>query len=157
MQAFLEAVLKGYVVLVNDYNLAYSDVHSLLNSLFDKGRRLTLPDGRTVTAHPRFRLVATGQPEGPGVKPLNEGVENRFGAILELAYPSSGEELAILRSVGRGLPDPALRAVVDFVGQCRRWAAGAVPADLEQEAIWQDAVSPGVDRCRRRGGELEHG
>ena len=142
VQAFLEAVLKGYVALVNDYNLAYSDVHSLLNSLFDKGRRLTLPDGRTVTAHPRFRLVATGQPEGPGVKPLNEGVENRFGAILELAYPSSGEELAILRSVGRGVPAPLLRAVVDFVGQCRRWAAGAVPADLEQEAIWQDAVSP---------------
>ncbi|MYB75645.1 MAG: AAA domain-containing protein [Chloroflexi bacterium] len=142
VQAFLEAVIKGYLVLVNDYNLAYSDVHSLLNSLFDKGRRLTLPDGRTVTAHPRFRLVATGQPEGPGVKPLNEGVENRFGAILELTYPSSGEELAILRSVGRGLPDPALRAIVDFVGQCRRWAAGAVPADLEQEAIWQDAVSP---------------
>ena len=76
------------------------------------------------------------------MKPLNEGVENRFGAILELAYPSSGEELAILRSVGRGLPDPALRAIVDFVGQCRRWAAGAVPEDLEQEAIWQDAVSP---------------
>ena len=142
VQAFLEAVIKGYLVLVNDYNLAYSDVHSLLNSLFDKGRRLTLPDGRTVTAHPGFRLVATGQPEGPGVKPLNEGVENRFGAILELTYPSSGEELAVLRSVGRGLPDPTLRAVVDFVGQCRRWAAGAVPADLEQEAIWQDAVSP---------------
>lgn len=142
VQAFLEAVLKGYLVLVNDYNLAYSDVHSLLNSLFDKGRRVTLPDGRTVTAHPGFRLVATGQPEGPGVKPLNEGVENRFGAILELAYPSSGEELAILRSVGRGLPAPTLRAVVDFVGQCRRWAAGAVPEDLEQEALWQDAVSP---------------
>lgn len=142
VQAFLEAVIKGYLVLVNDYNLAYSDVHSLLNSLFDKGRRLTLPDGRTVTAHPRFRLVATGQPEGPGVKPLNEGVENRFGAILELTYPSSGEELAILRSVGQNLPNPLLRAVVDFVGQCRRWAAGAVPADLEQEAIWQDAVSP---------------
>ena len=142
VQAFLEAVLKGYLVLVNDYNLAYSDVHSLLNSLFDKGRRITLPDGRTVTAHPGFRLVATGQPEGPGVKPLNEGVENRFGAILELAYPSSGEELAILRSVGRGLPAPTLRAVVDFVGQCRRWAAGAAPEDLAQETLWQDAVSP---------------
>ena len=142
VQAFLEAVIKGYLVLINDYNLAYSDVHSLLNSLFDKGRRLTLPDGRTVTAHPRFRLVATGQPEGPGVKPLNEGVENRFGAILELAYPSSGEELAVLRSVGQSLPVPVLRSLVDFVGQCRRWSAGAVPADLEQEAIWQDAVSP---------------
>ena len=142
VQAFLEAVLKGYLLLVNDYNLAYSDVHSLLNSLFDKGRRVTLPDGRTVTAHPGFRLVATGQPEGPGVKPLNEGVENRFGAILELAYPSAGEELAILGSVGRGVPAPTLRAVVDFVGQCRRWAAGMAPADVEQEAIWQDAVSP---------------
>ena len=142
VQAFLEAVIKGYLVLVNDYNLAYSDVHSLLNSLFDKGRRLTLPDGRTVTAHPGFRLVATGQPEGPGVKPLNEGVENRFGAILELAYPSPGEELAVLRSVGRGVPAPLLRAAVDFVGQCRRWSAGAVPEDLQQEAIWQDAVSP---------------
>ena len=52
------------MVLVNDYNLAYSDVHSLLNSLFDKGPAAYTADGRTVTAHPQFRLVATGQPEG---------------------------------------------------------------------------------------------
>ena len=63
----------------------------------------------------------------------------RFSS-LRIPLPERNSQFS--RSVGRSLPVPVLRSVVDFVGQCRRWAAGAVPADLEQEAIWQDAVSP---------------
>ncbi len=91
LQAFLEAVQSGFLVIANEYNTAYPDVHSIINGLFDKAGLVTLPDGSEIRAHPDFRLIATGFPDGPGVKPLNEGVENRFGAIVAFDYPRGGK------------------------------------------------------------------
>ncbi len=44
------------------------------------------------------------------MKPLNEGVENRFGAIVAFDYPPHEEERAILEFVGEG------RVSVDALG-----------------------------------------
>jgi MoxR-like ATPase len=130
-EAFLEALTGGATVLVNDYNVAYPDVHSLINSLFDKGGRITLPNGVTRHLHPQARLVATARPDGPGVKPLNEGVENRFGAIVALDYPTPAAEASLLSFVaGDGtLPRYRLEPVTDLVGYCRRVVAGKRPSD----------------------------
>ncbi len=146
-QAFLEALARGDCVIVNEYNVAYPDVHSLINSLFDKGAKLTLPDGRVFRLHPDAWLIATGFLEGPGVKPLNEAVENRFGAIIALDYPPLDEELAVLRHVAPHLATaPALESALRFIDYCRRLAAGRVdPATLvglsraAQEALRQAA------------------
>ena len=107
LQAFLEAVQSGYLVIVNEYNTAYPDVHSIINGLFDKAGLVTLPDGSEIRAHPDFRLIATGFPDGPGVKPLNEGVENRFGAIIAFDYPPQQEEQAILNFAAEDRVDTA--------------------------------------------------
>ena len=100
IQAFMQAVRDGLFVIINEYNMAYPDVHSIINGLFDKGGIVTLPDGSVVRAHPDFRMVATGYADGPGVKPLNEGVENRFGAVVAIDYPPPGQEVAILDYLG---------------------------------------------------------
>ncbi|MYD92771.1 MAG: MoxR family ATPase, partial [Chloroflexi bacterium] len=142
IQGFLEAASEGLFVIVNEYNLAYPDVHSIINGLFDKGGRLLLPDGRVVHAHPDFRLVATGFAEGPGVKPLNEAVENRFGAVIRMDYPPLDEEAAILAFVAGEAIDPALlHAAAELAATGRSILSGAwdrdarhplndVPADL---------------------------
>ena len=142
IQGFLEAASEGLFVIVNEYNLAYPDVHSIINGLFDKGGRLLLPDGRVVHAHPDFRLIATGFAEGPGVKPLNEAVENRFGAVIRMDYPPLDEEAAILAFVADATIDPALlHAAAELAGTGRAVLSGAwdrdarhplndVPADL---------------------------
>ncbi len=146
IQGFLQAASQGLFTIVNEYNLAYPDVHSIINGLFDKGGRLLLPDGRVIRAHPDFRLVATGFAEGPGVKPLNEGVENRFGAVIRLDYPPLDEEAAILVFVAQRRVDAALlRAAAELAsvgravlaGDWDREAAhplGGVPADLAAAA-----------------------
>jgi hypothetical protein len=100
IQAFMQAVRDGLFVIINEYNMAYPDVHSIINGLFDKGGIVTLPDGSTIRAHPDFRMVATGYSDGPGVKPLNEGVENRFGAVIAIDYPPPNEEVAVLDYIG---------------------------------------------------------
>jgi MoxR-like ATPase len=145
-QAFLEALSEGDTVIANEYNLAYPDVHSLLNGIFDKGARYVLPDGRVCRLHPNARVVATGYLEGPGVKPLNEGVENRFGAIIGLDYPPVADEVAILRYVAPTLDVGTVERCVRLVDYCRRLASGkADPSALvgmsrgAQEALRQAA------------------
>jgi MoxR-like ATPase len=145
-QAFLEALTDGDTVIANEYNLAYPDVHSLLNGIFDKGARYVLPDGRVCRMHANARVVATGYLEGPGVKPLNEGVENRFGAIVGLDYPPVEDEVAVLRFVAPAVDVGSVERCVRLVDYCRRLAFGkADPAALvgmtrgAQEALRQAA------------------
>jgi MoxR-like ATPase len=145
-QAFLEALAQGDVVIANEYNLAYPDVHSLLNGIFDKGARFALPDGRVYRLHPAARVIATGYLEGPGVKPLNEGVENRFGAIVGMSYPPQSDEVALLRFVAPAADARTIERCVALVDYCRRLVAGkADPSALvglsraSQEALRQAA------------------
>lgn len=145
-QAFLEALTDGDTVIANEYNLAYPDVHSLLNGIFDKGARYVLPDGRVCRMNPNARVVATGYLEGPGVKPLNEGVENRFGAIVGLDYPPVADEVAIVRFVAPSIDAGSVERCVRLVDYCRRLASGkAHPSTLigmsrgAQEALRQAA------------------
>jgi MoxR-like ATPase len=146
IQAFLEALTEGDTVVANEYNLAYPDVHSLLNGIFDKGARYVLPDGRVCRLHPNARVVATGYLEGPGVKPLNEGVENRFAAMVGLEYPPVADEIAILRFVAPTIDAGSVERCVRLVDYCRRLASGKVdPTALvgmsrgAQEALRQAA------------------
>jgi MoxR-like ATPase len=144
-QAFLEALDRGDAVLINDYNVAYPDVHSLINGLFDKGASFTLPDGTRFRVHPDAWVIATGSLEGPGVKPLNEAVENRFGAIVAVEYPPVEEEVAILEHVAPGLRGSrVLDSCVKLVDYCRQIATGRIdPASIvglsraSQEALRQ--------------------
>ncbi|MBI2938802.1 MAG: AAA family ATPase [Chloroflexi bacterium] len=145
-QAFLEALDRGDTVIVNEYNLAYPDVHSLINNLFDKGARLTLPDGTVHRVHPEARVIATGYLEGPGVKPLNEGVENRFAALVAMDYPPVEEEVALLARLARHAHPRELEHCVRLVDYCRRLVSGRTdPASLSgmsraaQEALRQAA------------------
>lgn len=146
-QAFLEALDRGDAVLINDYNVAYPDVHSLLNGIFDKGAGFTLPDGTIFHAHPNAWVIATGALEGPGIKPLNEAVENRFGAIVGVDYPPVSEEVAILEYVAPGLAGGRmLDSCVRLVDYCRQIATGRLdPGSIvglsraSQEALRQAA------------------
>jgi MoxR-like ATPase len=146
-QAFLEALSRGDAVLINDYNVAYPDVHSLINGLFDKGAGFTLPDGTTFHVHPDAWVIATGSLEGPGIKPLNEAVENRFGAIVAVEYPPVAEEVAILEHVAPGLAGQrTIENCVRLVDYCRQIATGRVdPGSIvglsraSQEALRQAA------------------
>ena len=145
-QAFLEALADGDTVIANEYNLAYPDVHSLLNGLFDKGASYALPDGRVLHMHQEARVIATGYLEGPGVKPLNEGVENRFGAIVGLEYPPVADEVAVLQFIAPTSDADSILRCVRLVDYCRRLVAGKVdPATLvglsraAQEALRQAA------------------
>jgi midasin len=77
----VEAVRNGYWVILDELNLAPSEVLEALNRLLDDNRELLIVETqKVIKAHPNFRIFATQNPtEGyGGRKELSEAFKNRF-------------------------------------------------------------------------------
>ncbi|KAI8600925.1 P-loop containing nucleoside triphosphate hydrolase protein [Dissophora ornata] len=82
----VEALKNGYWIVLDELNLAPSDVLEALNRLLDDNRELVIPEtGEVVKPHPDFMLFATQNPAGfyGGRKQLSRAFRNRF---LELFF-----------------------------------------------------------------------
>lgn len=80
----VQALRKGHWVILDELNLAPSEVLEALNRLLDDNRELYLPEiNEVVQPHPNFRLFATQNPSGAygGRKPLSRAFRNRFVEI----------------------------------------------------------------------------
>eukprot|EP01134_Creolimax_fragrantissima_P005503 CFRG5503T1 len=77
----VQAVRYGYWVVLDELNLAPTDVLEALNRLLDDNRELMIPETQEVVKpHPHFRLFATQNPPGAygGRKVLSRAFRNRF-------------------------------------------------------------------------------
>ncbi|XP_077869169.1 midasin [Saccoglossus kowalevskii] len=77
----VDAMRKGHWIILDELNLAPTDVLEALNRLLDDNRELFIPETQeTVKAHPRFMLFATQNPPGlyGGRKVLSRAFRNRF-------------------------------------------------------------------------------
>jgi len=80
----VEAARNGYWVILDELNLAPSEVLEALNRLLDDNREIHIVETqKVVKAHPNFRIFATQNPtEGyGGRKELSEAFKNRFVMI----------------------------------------------------------------------------
>jgi len=83
--ALIEAVRNGYWVILDELNLAPSEVLEALNRLLDDNREIYIAETQTMLkAHPMFRVFATQNPtEGyGGRKELSEAFRNRFISLF---------------------------------------------------------------------------
>ena len=61
----VDAMRNGYWIILDELNLAPTDVLEALNRLLDDNRELFIAETQqTVAAHPRFLLFATQNPPG---------------------------------------------------------------------------------------------
>ncbi|XP_035384712.1 midasin isoform X1 [Electrophorus electricus] len=90
----IDAMRKGYWIILDELNLAPTDVLEALNRLLDDNRELFIAETQEVVkANPRFMLFATQNPPGlyGGRKVLSRAFRNRF---VELHFDElPGEEL----------------------------------------------------------------
>uniref|UniRef100_A0AC35TJ71 Midasin n=1 Tax=Rhabditophanes sp. KR3021 TaxID=114890 RepID=A0AC35TJ71_9BILA len=96
--ALLEAVRRGEWVILDELNLAPSDVLEALNRLLDDNRELFVSEtNETVKAHPNFRLFATQNPVGSyaGRKRLSRAFLNRF-VVLRFDHVPMDELVEII-------------------------------------------------------------
>ena len=89
------AMRNGFWVILDELNLAPTDVLEALNRVLDDNRELFIPETQTlIKAHPNFRLFATQNPTGTygGRKPLSRAFRNRFVELHFSEVPT--EELS---------------------------------------------------------------
>ncbi|GAB0090345.1 Midasin [Sergentomyia squamirostris] len=91
----VQAMRQGYWIILDELNLASSDILEALNRVLDDNRELFIPETQTlIKAHPNFMLFATQNPPGiyGGRKTLSRAFKNRF---IELHFGEiPREELA---------------------------------------------------------------
>jgi len=87
-----KAMRNGYWILLDELNLASSEVLEALNRVLDDNRELYIPETQElIKAHPRFVLFATQNPPGKyaGRKQLSRAFRNRF---IELHFEELPED-----------------------------------------------------------------
>jgi midasin len=117
----VRALRLGYWVILDELNLAPSEVLEALNRLLDDNRELYLADtNEIVIPHPDFRLFATQNPSGAygGRKPLSRAFRNRFVEIHVDDIPSS--EMTSILEKRCGCAPSHSRILVDVMDALRR-------------------------------------
>jgi len=99
----VEALRHGHWIILDELNLAPSDVLEALNRLLDDNKELLIPEtGEIVKPSLGFTLFATQNPPGTygGRKPLSRAFRNRFLelSVTDLPYPEVEE--IVTRSCG---------------------------------------------------------
>ncbi|KAI9206667.1 P-loop containing nucleoside triphosphate hydrolase protein [Polychytrium aggregatum] len=114
--ALVEALRRGYWIVLDELNLAPSDVLEALNRLLDDNRELLIPETQEIVRpHPHFMLFATQNPPGlyGGRKVLSRAFRNRF---LELHFDDipEAELTTILEQRCRIAPSYAVKLVAAY-------------------------------------------
>lgn len=118
--ALVEAVRRGYWVVLDELNLAPSDVLEALNRLLDDNRELFIPETQEVIRpHPHFLLFATQNPAGAygGRKQLSRAFRNRFLELHVGDIPP--QELVTILEERTHMAPPHCRLLVDCMKSLR--------------------------------------
>lgn len=117
----VHALRCGHWVILDELNLAPTEVLEALNRLLDDNRELFLPEtNEIVKPHPHFRLFATQNPSGAygGRKPLSRAFRNRF---VELHIPDiPGDEAAMILEKRCSCPPSHAKSLVSIMESLRQ-------------------------------------
>jgi len=116
----VQALRRGHWVILDELNLAPSEVLEALNRLLDDNRELYLAEtNETVKPHPNFRLFATQNPSGAygGRKPLSRAFRNRFVELHVGDIPS--DEMSLILEKRCGCPPSHSKLLVKIMVDLR--------------------------------------
>lgn len=112
----VQALRQGHWVILDELNLAPSEVLEALNRLLDDNRELYLAEtNETIKPHPHFRLFATQNPSGVygGRKPLSRAFRNRFVELLVDDIPT--DEMITILEKRSGCPPSHAKMLVKIM------------------------------------------
>ncbi|KAJ7552529.1 hypothetical protein O6H91_06G059200 [Diphasiastrum complanatum] len=122
----VEAVRKGYWIVLDELNLAPPDVLEALNRLLDDNRELFIPEiQQTIKPHPHFMLFATQNPPGlyGGRKVLSRAFRNRFMELHVDDIPEN--ELSAILEKRCQIPPSHAAKMVDVMKDLQRHRQGS--------------------------------
>jgi cobaltochelatase CobS len=100
----IEAMRKGWWIVVDELNSALPEILFTLHPLLDDDKYiiLTNKDNEKVVPHKDFRFFASINPSGEyaGTKDMNKAFMSRFQMVLNIEYPSVAMERKIVKLKG---------------------------------------------------------
>ncbi|VDM25497.1 unnamed protein product [Hydatigera taeniaeformis] len=115
---FVQAMRRGYWIILDELNLAPTEILEALNRVLDENRELFITETQEVVkAHPHFRVFATQNPPGlyAGRKVLSRALRNRF---VELHFdPLPRAELEVILEHRSALPRSRAAKMVEVMHQ----------------------------------------
>lgn len=117
----VQALRKGHWVILDELNLAPSEVLEALNRLLDDNRELYLAEiNEVVKPHENFRLFATQNPAGAygGRKPLSKAFRNRFVEVHMSDIPE--DEMIVILERRCGCPPSHAKLLVKVMKSLRQ-------------------------------------
>ena len=117
----VRAMRDGDWIILDELNLAPSEVLEALNRLLDDNRELFLTEtNEMIRPHPNFRLFATQNPCGAygGRKPLSRAFRNRFVEVHMGDIPL--EEMAVILEKRCGCPPTHANLLVKVMSALRQ-------------------------------------
>jgi midasin len=117
----VQALRQGHWVILDELNLAPSEVLEALNRLLDDNRELYLPEiNEVIQPHPNFRLFATQNPSGAygGRKPLSRAFRNRFVEIYVGEIPE--QEMIQILELRCHCPPSHSKLLVEVMSKLRK-------------------------------------
>ncbi|CAG0889502.1 unnamed protein product [Darwinula stevensoni] len=114
--ALVKALRRGDWIILDELNLAPTEVLEALNRLLDDNHELFVPETQeTVKAHPRFLLFATQNPPGlyGGRKVLSRAFRNRFIELHFGEIPST--ELEVILHQRCSLPQSYCKKLINIM------------------------------------------
>jgi MoxR-like ATPase len=112
----VQCLRRGDWIILDELNLAPSEVLEALNRLLDDNRELYLAEtNEVIKPHPNFRLFATQNPSGAygGRKPLSRAFRNRFVEVHMDDIPS--EEMKLILQQRCGCPPTHAKLLVNVM------------------------------------------
>lgn len=117
----VQALRHGYWVILDELNLAPSQVLEALNRLLDDNREIYIPEiNEVIRPHVNFRLFATQNPSGVygGRKALSKAFRNRFTELYIDEIPE--EELIMILDKRCGCPPSYGKLLVEVMSILRK-------------------------------------
>lgn len=114
----VQAMKNGYWIILDELNLAPSDILEALNRVLDDNRELFIPETQElIKAHPNFMIFATQNPPGlyGGRKTLSRAFKNRFIELHFSDIPKS--ELEIILEQRCGIPKSYAKKMVKTMSE----------------------------------------
>lgn len=136
----VQALRQGHWLVLDELNLAPTDVLEALNRLLDDNRELMLPETQEVVKpHPHFMLFATQNPPGlyAGRKVLSRAFRNRFLEVHFDDVPQSELEIILCQRCAIA-PSYAKKIVQVFEELRRRRQASRVFESKQSFATLRD-------------------
>ncbi|KAJ1361783.1 hypothetical protein KIN20_021124 [Parelaphostrongylus tenuis] len=147
--ALVKAVRDGGWVILDELNLAPSDVIEALNRLLDDNRELFVPElNSVIRAHARFRLFATQNPAGcyGGRKRLSRALMSRFVVLRFSQLPM--DELSSMVCSRSGVHRSAATKMINVLSKLRlKRSISGVFSATDSLMTLRDVFSMGEATC----------